>query len=197
MFKNITIFFLIFSLWFWSVFASSQSESQNIDYLNINKTPVVVEWSDWPNWSTDTHIDFNWTSTKQWSSKTSDSPSQSSSPSFKCEWWKDSLCSTSFKIDTNKFSPGWKWLNKTGNSGASKTIDNFLSTTIQKLMVALWSIALLIMIVGAWFMILWAWKDDNVNKWKTIIKSWIIALVVALSSYMLVSFLRFILYANS
>jgi hypothetical protein len=96
-------------------------------------------------------------------------------------------------IPTSKFSPGWtsfvaKWW-------AKKTMNSFFTTLIQKLMIALWSLALLIMVVWAWFMMFAMWKDDNLNKWKTIFKAGIIALVIALSSYFMVSFLSFILYS--
>lgn len=202
MFKNIIIFSAIFFFWFGNMFAAwNQTDSvENIPSLTTSSY-------DWNSKDSVQYIDSNWNlkasdwvnskDTKSNNSDSSNSSNQNSTSSFNCEWWKDSLCSTNFKIDTNKFSPGGKWLNKTGSSGSKKTIDNFLSTTITKLMVALGSIALLIMVIWAWFMILWVWKDENVTKWKTILKSWIIALVVALSSYMLVAFVRFILYATN
>lgn len=115
--------------------------------------------------------------------------------STSCSWWKDSLCSADFEIDTSLFSPGWN--NFKNKSTSKQTIDQFLTTLIQKLMIALWSIALFVMIIWSWFMIFAMWKDDNLNKWKTIFKAWIIALVIALSSYMMVSLLKYILYANN
>jgi hypothetical protein len=54
---------------------------------------------------------------------------------------------------------------------------------------------LIIMVVWAGFMITAMWKDDSLNKWKTIFKAWIIALAIAMSSYFMVSFLSYILYS--
>ncbi len=191
--KKITILStLFFFLWVSNVFS-----------YNISITP----WSDWENWSTDTQINLNTTSTPtpdkdtsfwasidskwniiEWSEPFS---SKSSSAQFNCTPGKDSLCSDQFKIDTGKFSPGGKWLNKTTSKA---TINWFFTVLIKKLMVALWSLALIIMVVWAWFMITAMWKDDSLNKWKTIFKAWIIALVIALASYFMVSFLSYILY---
>lgn len=188
--KNITISIIIFFLWAWSVFAYDFS---------------ITPWSDGANWSIDTQINLNATSTPTPDADTSHEEtvdlklnpvkmdsSESSSVQFNCTPGKDSLCSDQFKIDTGKFSPGWKGLNK---STSKATINGFFTVLIKKLMVALWSLALIIMVVWAGFMITAMWKDDSLNKWKTIFKAWIIALAIAMSSYFMVSFLSYILYS--
>ncbi|MDD4151012.1 MAG: hypothetical protein PHR68_00125 [Candidatus Gracilibacteria bacterium] len=119
----------------------------------------------------------------------------SSSTTTSCAGGKESLCSADFEIDTSLFSPGGN--NFKNKSTSKKTIDGFLTTLIQKLMIALGSISLFVMIIGSGFMIFAMGKDDNLNKGKTIFKAGIIALVIALSSYMMVSLLKYILYANN
>lgn len=201
--KNITISFIIFFLWAWSVFAADPYQSQTdlnnafsdvqydtppqAWYVTNSKTNIDLwngETSVWKDsWNGETSNGIEWAS----NSTKSSAPAQ-----FNCTPGKDSLCSDQFKIDTSKFSPGGKGLNK---ASSKATINGFMTTLIKKLMVALWSLALIIMVVWAGFMIMSMWKDDNLNKWKTIFKAWIIALAIALSSYFMVSFLSYILYS--
>jgi hypothetical protein len=63
------------------------------------------------------------------------------------------------------------------------------------LMIGLGSVSLLIMTIWAWYMIIFHGQDELLSKWKYIFMSWIIALVVALSSYYIVSLLRYLLYS--
>lgn len=109
--------------------------------------------------------------------------------------WKDNLMSTDFEIDTGIFSP---WGNKSDlkRDTAKDTINTTLWTFIQKAMIFLWILSLFIMIVWAWFMILHHWEDEFLNKWKSIFVWWIIALIVALSSYYIVNIIWFILYSK-
>ncbi len=76
----------------------------------------------------------------------------------------------------------WEWVN------------NVFGTVIQKLMVALWALSVLIMTVGGWYIILYHGQDELLSKGKSIFMSGVIALIVALSSYLIVGLLRFILY---
>lgn len=64
-------------------------------------------------------------------------------------------------------------------------------------MIAIWVISLLVMTIWAWYMIFYHWQDELLSKGKSIFNSWIIALIVALSSYYIVSLVRLILYSNS
>jgi len=172
--KKITIFFLIFSFWIWNVFATEDDWDNSYSLTDANESQAIENNNQNSN-----------SSSSNWGSSSSS-----------CEWWKDSLCSAEFEIDTSAFSPA-TWENFKNWSSWKRTIEWFLTTLIQKLMIALWSIALFVMIIWAWFMIFAMWKDDNLNKWKTIFKAWIIALVIALSSYMMVSLLKYILYINN
>lgn len=101
------------------------------------------------------------------------------------------LSSRWFMVDTWKFTL-WNW---TKWSNAKETINKTLWTLIQKLMIALWTISLFIMTIWAWYMIMYVWQDELLSKWKSIFSAWIISLVVALSSYYLISIVRFILYS--
>lgn len=108
-----------------------------------------------------------------------------------CESSWDCLDKPSFVINTWLFSTSGEWL-KTWE--AKSTINGILGTIIQKLMIALWIIALFVMTIWAWYMILFRWEDEYLSKWKNIFIWWITALVVALSSYYLVNLVWYILY---
>lgn len=74
-------------------------------------------------------------------------------------------------------------------------VNFLLWIIIQKLMIALWVLSVFIMTVGWWYMIMNNWQDELLNKWKKIFMSGIIAMVIALSSYIIISLFRFILYS--
>lgn len=97
----------------------------------------------------------------------------------------------SFMIDTRMFSDGGQDLKKTT---AKDTINNVLWTLIQKLMIALWVIALFVMTIWAWYIIFNMWEDQYRTKWISIFTGWLIALVVALCSYYMVNAIAYILY---
>jgi hypothetical protein len=80
------------------------------------------------------------------------------------------------------------------NNDTKQNVNYALGTIIQTLMIALWSLALLIMTVGAGYIVLHHGQDELLSKWKSIFMSWVYALVVALSSYYLVAIFRYILF---
>ena len=106
--------------------------------------------------------------------------------------WKLDINTEYFMLNVNDFSPGWEWLIK---NNAKATINTTLWTFIQKLMIALWSLALLIMTIWAWYMIIYNWQDEILSKWKSIFTSGIISLLVALTWYYIINLIRFLLYA--
>ncbi len=152
----------------------------------IQNTSNTNNWTQW--WwanndaeanqmQNDDYWSYNW-----WASNSTNSTS--------CTW-PNCLNSTEFMINTNDITP---W-NKTYDTwDLTGTTNNLLSTIIQNLMVAIWVIALLVMSIWAWYMIFYHWQDEMLSKWKTMFTTWITALVIALSSYYLVSLVRFILY---
>jgi hypothetical protein len=69
-----------------------------------------------------------------------------------------------------------------------------LGTIIQKLMIGLGSLSVLIMTIWAWYIVLHNGQDELLNKWKSIFMSGIYAMAIALSSYYLITIVRYILY---
>lgn len=107
-----------------------------------------------------------------------------------CTWSWNCLDQPTFTIwikDTIWIGFETKWT-------TSQTINYTLGTIIQKLMIALWVLAVLIMTVWAGYIIMYHGQDELLSKGKSIFMSGITSLVVALSSYYLVSILRYILY---
>ncbi|MCP4523374.1 MAG: hypothetical protein GY828_04080 [Candidatus Gracilibacteria bacterium] len=107
-----------------------------------------------------------------------------------CDDSKECLDTTSFMLDISDFTLGMA--PKGGTT--EKSVNTFLGTIIQKLMMALGVLSVLIMTIGGGYMILYHGKDELLSKGKSIFMSGVYALVVALSSYYLVSLVRFILY---
>lgn len=100
------------------------------------------------------------------------------------------VTTTWFTIFVDDISPGmWPvwWTTK-------ENVNFVLWTIIQNLMIALWSLALLIMTIWAGYILLHHGQDELLSKWKAIFMSWVYAMVVALSSYYLISIVRYILY---
>lgn len=203
--KKITIFSLMFFFWFSSAFADTVKDFNDVmnssKYTKEEKDAILDTQISKPDWWTYSIKDaFNaWDltdgkSNKEFQQITKELNNVWTQSKFACESSKDAICSDKFEIDTKLFSPGWTGLNK---ASSEKTINWFMTVLIKKLMVALGSLALLIMVVWAWFMIFAMWKDENLNKWKTIFKAWLISLAIALSSYYMVSFLSYILYTTN
>ncbi|QFR38659.1 hypothetical protein A9Q91_00295 [Candidatus Gracilibacteria bacterium 28_42_T64] len=110
----------------------------------------------------------------------------------KCEGDECKIDSIKFQIDVNDITPG---LEIEEGDNVEQTINRTLGTIIQKLMIALGSLSLLIMTIGGGYMIMYHGQDELLSKGKSIFLSGITALVVALSSYYMVAFLRYILYS--
>lgn len=143
----------------------------------------TINWKD-PVWKT------NWSDSESASAK-AEAQAKEAARDAECEASWECFDKTSFVINTDTFSIWWTWL-KGGDS--KTTINNVLWTIIQKLMIALWVIALLVMTIGAWYIIMYRWHDEYLSKWKNIFIGWITALIVALGSYYLVNLVWYILY---
>jgi len=107
---------------------------------------------------------------------------------------ENDLTSKDFELHVGKITPwaGWiLWAEWTAVDGA----NNALTIIIQQLMTFIWGLSLLVMSIGAWFMILHRWDDSSLSKWKDIFMAWVIGLTVALLSYLMVSTLRFLIYS--
>lgn len=103
----------------------------------------------------------------------------------------DCIEKSTMMIDTSLFSV---WGNGLKQQDAKSTINFVLGTVIQKLMIALWVLALLIMTYGAWLIIIHHGEDEYLSKGKNIFIAGIMSLVIALSSYYLVNMIAYILY---
>ena len=97
-----------------------------------------------------------------------------------------------FTINVNDISPGM-W---TVWATTKENVNYLLSTIIQNMMIALWSLALLIMTVWAWYILLHHGESELLTKWKWIFMAWVYALIISLSSYYLVSIVRYLLYSG-
>ena len=114
-----------------------------------------------------------------------------------CDKNGDCFDKPSFKLDVNDFTPwGKEILQKVWSSSVEEKANFFLWTAIQKMMIALWVLALLIMTAWGGFMILYSGKEEMLSKWKSLFMAGIIALFVALMSYVFISVIVFILYNN-
>ncbi len=99
-----------------------------------------------------------------------------------------------FQIDVKTFTPGGGDLFMKGE-GTYGMINVLLWNTIQYLMIAMGTLALLTMTIGAGYMIIHAGNDEMLSKGKSIFTSGLIALAVALSSYYIVALVRYLLYS--
>lgn len=99
---------------------------------------------------------------------------------------------TDFWISVSDFSPlsatliPWDTL-------ADKA-DNLLLTVIELLMVAIWVVSLLVVSIWAWYMIFYNWKEEFLTKWRNMIYTWLLALIIALCSFYIINLVRYILY---
>ncbi len=103
------------------------------------------------------------------------------------------ITDTSFTIPVGDITPGstaliggWAW----------ETVDNFLLTILEKLILVFGVCSAFIMTIGAGYMIIYHGQDEFLSKWKSIFMAGIIALVVALSAGVLVKLFAYILYST-
>jgi len=168
------------------------SESQKEQYLNTKiSTPdwkgqiTVKEAID--KWYLDDGI--TWPSTKWALDALNNIKSSSSSSAW--SWWPDDLTSDKFQINVNSISP-WiesKW------SNTSERVNWVLWTLIQNMMIWLWILSVLIMTIWSGYIIFHNWQDELLSKGKSIFMSWVYAMIIALTSYYLISIVRYMLYS--
>jgi len=96
-----------------------------------------------------------------------------------------------FEIWVGSISP---WAGNLVKSTAKATATATLQKIIDNLMIAFWVLALLVMTIGWGYMIMYHGQDELLSKWKAIFNSWLIALVVALSAWILVKLVAYLLY---
>lgn len=103
-----------------------------------------------------------------------------------------SIDDSNFTINVGDITPTSSAL---GGAGSSETINNALTTILNKLIIIFGALAVLIMTIGAGFMIIYHGQDDLLSRWKSIFMAGIIALVVALSAGLIVQIFAYILYS--
>lgn len=103
------------------------------------------------------------------------------------------ITSDDFIIEVWTFTPGGtQFLDE--DATTASTVNNVLVTVLEKMIVIFGVLAAFIMTIGAGYMVFYHGQDDFLSKWKSIFISGIIALVVALSSGLLVKLFTYILY---
>lgn len=102
------------------------------------------------------------------------------------------LTTSEFEINVDSISP---WINSQWTD-TTQRVNWLLGTIIQKMMIALWSLSIFIMTIWAGYMVLHNWQDELLSKWKSIFMAWIYSVLIALSSYYLISIIRFMLYST-
>jgi len=104
--------------------------------------------------------------------------------------WENDLSSPDYMINTTEL---WLW-SSLNTWDAETTVNNVLGTIITKLMIAFWVLALFIMTIGWWYMIFAHGQDELLNKWKGIFTAGLISLIVALSAWIIMKLVIFLLY---
>lgn len=101
-----------------------------------------------------------------------------------------------FMIDVWKISPWWdnvSWVKILGTTWEA-SLKTALQAIIENLIISIWAIAVLVMTVWGGYMIFDWWDWALLWKWKTMFKVWIIAVSIALASWILVKFVAYLLY---
>jgi ABC-type multidrug transport system fused ATPase/permease subunit len=104
---------------------------------------------------------------------------------------KDDFSSIWFNLSVWDLFPWTRYTDK--NSSVTEKANMFFADIIQKLMIWLGSLALLIITIWAWFMIFYHWEDSLLTKWKSIFSAWIISLIIALMSFYIIEFVKFLI----
>jgi len=105
---------------------------------------------------------------------------------------ENDLTSSNFTINVDSISP---WINAEG-SNTQERVNWLLWKVIQNMMIALGTLSVLIMTVWSWYIILHNWQDELLSKWKSIFMAWVYAMIIALSSYLIIYIVRQILYSS-
>jgi len=111
--------------------------------------------------------------------------------------WETMLHCSQFKIDVETFSPWTKETLKKAREGWWKTEETtiiLLQVIIINMIIVFWVLSLFVMTIGWGFMIFHAWEESHLTKWKTMLKYWIISLVLALASWIMVKMVNWLLY---
>ena len=103
----------------------------------------------------------------------------------------NNLSSPNYMINTDNLGLGTS-LKK---DKAGETTENVLAEIVNKMLIALWSLALFMMTLGWWYMIFSHWNDEILGRWKALIIAWIVSIVVALSAWIIMRVTIYLLYS--
>lgn len=119
--------------------------------------------------------------------------SDASKRTTECNASWDCIDKPNYMISTTEmFNFWWKWAEW---STSKEKINNLLNwKLIQNLMIALWVVSLFVMTVWAWYIIAYHGQDEFLSRWKSIFVTWIVSLIIALTSYYMVSLVRYIIF---
>ncbi len=205
--KKILLFFVLFFMSFLNVYwfevdKSNTTDSSSSKYFdnNINNNSLFSSkelqtlkdsWLVDSNWNlTDKWKEAAWTDATQcWNNCAKSLKAAAWKASW--AWWPWDLTSTSFQIDVNSISP---WI-KAEWSTTSEKVNWVLWSLIQNMMIWLWILSVLIMTIWSGYIIFHNWQDELLSKGKSIFMSWVYAMIIALTSYYLISIIRFMLYS--
>ena len=107
--------------------------------------------------------------------------------------WEDCLTSTEFKFSITTLI-GWKW-DPNSTTSVQKT-NKFISSIVELALISIIFISASLIIIWGVFMASSWWNTERINRWKTIIIYNILAIVIALSAYLLVSWVRWLLFSQ-
>lgn len=115
-----------------------------------------------------------------------------SSESVKANCWDNCVFSPNYTLNVSSI---WlKWFDTKASDTSWKVLKS-IESIIWFLIIPFWWVAVFIMTIWAWYMVLSNWQDELLNKWKKIFIWWIVATVLALTSYIIVEFLKLLLYS--
>ncbi|MDD3302801.1 MAG: hypothetical protein PHN31_04530 [Candidatus Gracilibacteria bacterium] len=101
--------------------------------------------------------------------------------------------STDFTINTNDVIGGMG-VDPDPSSTLQGKFDGLLGKIINTLMISIGAVAMVVMSIGAGYMIIYNGQEELLTKGRKMFFSGILALVIALSSYYIVNLVRYILY---
>lgn len=107
------------------------------------------------------------------------------------------ISSTGFIIPISTFSPGWNQIGGvdiTNWQSTEGTLNTLLGVIIKNLIVIFWVLSLLIMTIGWGYMIFHAGEESLLSRWKSIFMYGLISLAIALSAWIIVQLITYILY---
>ena len=158
--------------------SNAQKESLKEEF-NLNDDQLKANLSDWKNWLiTESARTMTAEAASAWSVASCD--------------WPNCITSTNFIVPVKTITPTNS--SNIDDAGWLATGQLLLQKAIDILMVPFWILSLFIMTIGGWYMIMFHGQDELLSKWKSIFTSGLIWLAVALSAWLLINLVIYLLY---